>query len=124
MNGQAMPSGRPASRADIAPQGARFFQMVSHTHKRGRHFWAELVDGTLPYENFVYNDPTRVLFDPPLAFDSSPGAGDGWCDACAITGGESTENEMFLLTGQYYIEEGFPQAPSDGPVYAGAASVR
>jgi hypothetical protein len=35
--------------------------------------------------------------------DSSPGAGDGWCDACAITGGESTENEMFLLIGEYFV---------------------
>jgi len=36
--------------------------------------------------------------------DSSPGAGDGFCDACPITGGESTENEMFLLIGDYFIE--------------------
>ena len=35
--------------------------------------------------------------------DSAPGAGDGWCDACAITGGESTENEMFMLLGGYYV---------------------
>jgi hypothetical protein len=31
------------------------------------------------------------------ACDSSPGAGDGWCDACPITGGVTTENEMFFL---------------------------
>jgi hypothetical protein len=37
------------------------------------------------------------------ACDSQPGAGDGWCDACPITGGESTENEMFILIGQYYL---------------------
>lgn len=37
------------------------------------------------------------------ACDSSPGAGDGWCDACRITGGESTENEMFLPLGGYYV---------------------
>jgi hypothetical protein len=30
--------------------------------------------------------------------DSSPGAGDGWCDACPITGGQTTENEMFVLS--------------------------
>jgi hypothetical protein len=35
--------------------------------------------------------------------DSAAGAGDGLCDACAITGGESTENEMFILIGQYYV---------------------
>lgn len=35
--------------------------------------------------------------------DSAPGANDGDCDACNITGGESTENEMFILIGAYYI---------------------
>lgn len=36
--------------------------------------------------------------------DSSPGAGDGFCDACNITGGVSTENEMFILIGLYWVE--------------------
>lgn len=45
------------------------------------------------------------------ACDSSPGSGDGWCDACRITGGESTENEMFNLFGFGYVD----------PVGAGAA---
>ena len=53
--------------------------------------------------------------------DSSPGAGDGDCDACRITGGESTENEMFLLIGQYYIDERFPQ-PDDDLLVGGLAS--
>ena len=35
--------------------------------------------------------------------DSAVGANDGLCDACRITGGESTENEMFILIGQYYM---------------------
>ena len=35
--------------------------------------------------------------------DSAAGANDGLCDACRITGGESTENEMFILIGQYYL---------------------
>jgi hypothetical protein len=38
--------------------------------------------------------------------DTSPGAGDGNCDACRITGGVSTGNEMFILTGQYYLDDG------------------
>ena len=42
--------------------------------------------------------------DDDAACDSSPGAGDGECDACPITGGESTENEMFNLFGLYFIE--------------------
>jgi len=174
------------------PQGTRLFSLSSHTHKRGKHFWAELPDGTRIYENFLYNDPAKAVFDPPLAFDSAdpaqrtihycatyengigpdgeadpetvtrasripasavatlgactpvacvegrigascdgvgddatcdstPGAGDGWCDACRITGGESTENEMFLLIGHYYIADGYPQLPTEGPVFAGVA---
>lgn len=35
------------------------------------------------------------------ACDSSPGAGDGLCDACPITGGPTTENSMFVLTPTY-----------------------
>ncbi|MDG2305041.1 MAG: hypothetical protein P8R42_10360 [Candidatus Binatia bacterium] len=34
--------------------------------------------------------------------DSSSGAGDGECDACAVTGGFATLNEMFIMTGTYY----------------------
>ncbi|HKP64536.1 MAG TPA: hypothetical protein VJV78_47695 [Polyangiales bacterium] len=32
------------------------------------------------------------------ACDSSPGGGDGSCDACTITAGQTTENEMFALS--------------------------
>jgi hypothetical protein len=42
--------------------------------------------------------------------DSSPGASDGWCDACPITGGESTENEMFVLFGAHYVDPSVPNA--------------
>ncbi len=34
--------------------------------------------------------------------DSSPGAGDGFCDACTLTGGVTTDDEMFVLLGSYY----------------------
>lgn len=163
------------------PQGARVFELTSHTHQRGKGFTIDLPDGTRVYESYIYNDPVRQQYDPPLAFDSpeqadrtltycsfynngvaedgspdvetvtrysrlpeqirdgeqfgictpvacvnegmvgepcsgahddascdtSPGAGDGWCDACPITGGESTENEMFNLFGGYYIDPSF-----------------
>jgi hypothetical protein len=36
--------------------------------------------------------------------DSSPGAGDGWCDACPITAGQTTENEMFVLSPAIVLE--------------------
>jgi hypothetical protein len=42
--------------------------------------------------------------------DSSEGAGDGWCDACNITGGESTQNEMFVLFGAHYVDDTVPNA--------------
>jgi hypothetical protein len=161
----------------VLPQGARLFNLQSHTHKHGKHFTVTEPDGTTIYDSFVYNDPVSQSFDPPLAFDSpdaaqrtlhycsfynngvaedgspdpetvtrashvpesarlagigmckptacvagnvgaacngsndnatcdsSPGAGDGQCDACRITGGESTENEMFILIGSYYIDK-------------------
>jgi len=159
----------------VLPQGARLFNLTSHTHKHGKHFTISGPDGTSLYESFVYNDPASVNFNPPLVFDSpkaaqrklhycslynngvaadgtpdpatvtryshlpesartsigdcqpiacaagrigapcsgvgddrtcdsSPGANDGSCDACPITGGESTENEMFILIGDYYLD--------------------
>ncbi|HZR82783.1 MAG TPA: hypothetical protein VFD92_16935 [Candidatus Binatia bacterium] len=178
----------------VLPQGTRLFGLTSHTHKRGKRFYAFHPDGTQIFENFIYNDPVKQAFDPPLEFDSpndadrtihfcadynngvaedgspdpekvtrasrvpesarmtigrckpvacaagqigapcdgdgddaacdsSPGAGDGSCDACPITGGESTENEMFILIGQSYIDEHFPQPSSDGPLFGGLASL-
>ncbi|MFQ5513902.1 MAG: hypothetical protein ACE5FG_05640 [Myxococcota bacterium] len=35
--------------------------------------------------------------------DTSPGAGDGDCDACPLRGGFRTEDEMFILIGGYYV---------------------
>ena len=62
--------------------------------------------------------------DDDASCDSSPGAGDGDCDACPITGGESTQNEMFVLFGAQYIDPTVPgsdppEAPQDA---AGVAS--
>ncbi len=34
--------------------------------------------------------------------DSTPGAGDGLCDACPVIGGVTTEDEMFVLLGSYF----------------------
>jgi len=161
----------------VLPQGARLFNLQSHTHKHGKHFSVTMPDGSSIYDSFVYNDPLSQNFNPPLAFDStdptqrtvhfctfynngvatdgspdpeavtrasrvpasaravgigpcspiacaagnvgapcngsndnatcdsSPGKGDGLCDACKITGGESTENEMFILIGSFYIDK-------------------
>lgn len=161
----------------VLPQGARLFELQTHTHQRGKHTWVTGPDGTQLYENFLFSDPVIQRYDPPLEFDSddpadrtltycgtynngmnpdgspnpdevtrltrlraaagdqfggtctpvacaagrvgeacngaddhaacdsSPGTGDGLCDACPITGGESTENEMFNLFGFYYTED-------------------
>ncbi len=154
------------------PERARLFNLLGHTHKRGKRFWADDPSGNLIYENFVYNDPVNQYYNPPLAFDSpnvaertirfcadyvngldaagnpdgelvkrrsrtpanafgrcspthcaegrvaercggvgddatcdtTPGAGDGACDACRLVGGVSTEDEMFLLLGAYFVE--------------------
>jgi len=41
--------------------------------------------------------------DDDATCDSAPGAGDGSCDACPITAGVTTENEMFVLTPAYVL---------------------
>ena len=44
------------------------------------------------------NDTTRNA-----SCDTAPGAGDGICDACPLKGGVTTEDEMFILLGRYYL---------------------
>ncbi len=36
--------------------------------------------------------------------DTSPGAGDGLCDGCRLRGGVTTEDEMFILMGGFFIQ--------------------
>jgi len=43
--------------------------------------------------------------DDHASCDTSPGAGDGRCDACAITAGVTTENEMFTISPTYILQE-------------------
>jgi hypothetical protein len=44
--------------------------------------------------------------------DTAAGAGDGECDACAITSGVTTENEMFVLMPWYVLPEGQTALPA------------
>jgi len=37
--------------------------------------------------------------------DSSPGAGDGDCDACPLTGGFRTTDEMLIMFGNYWVSD-------------------
>jgi cysteine-rich repeat protein len=36
--------------------------------------------------------------------DTTPGSGDGICDACPLRGGFTTEDEMFILLGNFYVD--------------------
>ena len=36
--------------------------------------------------------------------DTADGAGDGDCDACPVGFGTTTDDEMFILLGAYYVE--------------------
>ncbi|HYD50153.1 MAG TPA: hypothetical protein VEB21_17470 [Terriglobales bacterium] len=36
--------------------------------------------------------------------DTTPGAADGLCDACPLRGGVTTEDEMFILMGQFFVD--------------------
>jgi len=50
------------------------------------------------------DDGVRNQRGNDAACDSSPGAGDGLCDACQIMGGVTTENEMFGPSISYFIQ--------------------
>jgi cysteine-rich repeat protein len=46
----------------------------------------------------------QCAFNPDDSFcDTTAGAGDGVCDACPLKGGFTTEDEMFILLGNYYV---------------------
>jgi hypothetical protein len=51
-------------------------------------------------------DPDGVWDGDHSVCDSSAGAGDGICDACPLTGGVTTDDEMFILLGSYYCAPG------------------
>lgn len=50
------------------------------------------------------NDGIQNQAGDDAACDSSPGAGDGVCDACPIVGGVTTENEMFGPSVSYFVQ--------------------
>lgn len=56
--------------------------------------------------------------------DGSPGAGDGACDACPVRGGVTTEDEMFILLGSYYIDDGSTAGPEITPANVGALGLK
>ena len=154
------------------PQHSRVFNLHSHVHKRGVLFRTWLPPnpvGCAPpscqpndtepyYVSRLYNDPTIMDINPPMAFDDPDPASrtfkycavfdngkadpstlrrardlpegarpctpkycvgggaqgsecsndadcaGGVCDACTLTGGYTTEDEMFELQGAYYVQ--------------------
>ncbi len=44
-----------------------------------------------------------LCYDDDRQCDSAPGANDGVCDACPLRGGVTTEDEMFILLGAFYV---------------------
>jgi hypothetical protein len=53
-------------------------------------------------------DPEGTWDGDHSVCDSSPGAGDGICDACPLLGGVTTDDEMFVALGIYYCAPGSP----------------
>jgi hypothetical protein len=54
------------------------------------------------------NGPNKgqECFGEDALCDSAPSAGDGVCDACPLRGGVTTDDEMFIMLGNYYCEPG------------------
>jgi hypothetical protein len=46
--------------------------------------------------------------DPDRFCDSGPGTFDGYCDACPLKGGFTTEDEMFIQLGNFFVEPPTP----------------
>lgn len=51
------------------------------------------------------DDGIRNLTGDHSACDSSPGAGDGFCDACSIRGGITTQDEMYRGSLNYFLKD-------------------
>lgn len=153
------------------PLGSSLLRLSSHTHRHGEHFWIDDPSGERMYDSYQYSDPTYLVLDTPITYDSpddadrtltfcvifnngvaddgspdvdqvtrlsrtpehsfrpcspvactagrvgdacdgadddaacdsSPGAGDGECDACPIQSGITTEDEMFFMLPDFWM---------------------
>lgn len=102
--GYGPPGAGPARIIGRAPQAQAYFSLAAGVYGK------MAIRGVLYWNSHVFN-PTDGAGDD-ASCDSSPGAGDGFCDACPITGGESTQNEMFVLFGAHYVDPTVPGARS------------
>jgi cysteine-rich repeat protein len=64
-----------------------------------------LVRGVMCMDGPNQGEPCGGLLNPHIYCETSPGAGDGVCDACDAMGGFTTEDEMFILLGTYFVPE-------------------
>ena len=58
---------------------------------------------------------TGWLVEDDASCDSAPGAGDGSCDACAITAGITSDDEMFVLLGATLLGYEAEMSPPSHP---------
>ncbi|MCZ6782903.1 MAG: hypothetical protein O7G30_06300 [Proteobacteria bacterium] len=61
----------------------------------------------LPAERACMDGPNKGVLcngtDEAIFCETAPGAGDGECDACPLRGGVTTEDEMFINLGNFFI---------------------
>jgi hypothetical protein len=94
-------------------------QVVGHMHKRGLRFTAWRSDGSLLYENTNWSHPLQRHLDPPLVLQpgdwidyeclhdngqTRPVRRDQAGNPTALLFGVTTEDEMCIITGQYYLQ--------------------
>ena len=76
---------------------------VGRLERKGANITAQ------PYEGADFtvdcDDGARNQKGDDAVCDTTPGAGDGYCDACSIMGGVTTENEMGQGTINYFVVE-------------------
>lgn len=77
--GGPIPSVEPFTTQDTCgtftvPKGATLIRLSSHTHRHGQHLWVDGPSGERMYESFYYSDPTYLVLDPPIVYDSPDAA--------------------------------------------------
>jgi hypothetical protein len=91
----------PPQFGDLAPGGKCYYDFFGTQVDNG----ISCLNGPRRGERCV---ATGVWDGDHSVCDSTEGAGDGICDACPLTGGVTTDDEMFILLGSFYCEPGSP----------------
>ena len=90
--------------SDLATRGVTQFGELAPGGKCYHQLFGNLVDGGIA----CVDGPQKgeLCAGDDSVCDSTPGAGDGACDACPLLGGVTTDDEMFVLLGAYYCVPG------------------